>query len=229
MQNENSATAKKHSEVETSRRSILVEFALGNPYAVLALAVGLSLLSLTILPSVPVDILPDFRRPVVISYFTYPGLSTIDMEKSVTERVERVLPLAAGLEHMESRSMPGVAVIKSYFYPGTNPSSALNDIVNQQANDMHHLPPGIDWPFTMRSDPANLPVVLAAISGEGLDETQLYKIGYYAVRNRMGGLPGMQVPHPFGGKYRQMMVYVDPAKLRAVGLSLPDVVAALRR
>lgn len=221
--------ASTESPSGTAQRSILIDFALGNPYAVLALAIGLCMLSLTLLPSLPVDILPDFRRPVVISYFTYPGLPTIDMEKSVTERVERVLPLAGGLEHMESRSMPGVSVIKSFFYPGTNPSSALNDIVNQEANDMHHLPPGIDWPFTMRSEPANLPVILAAISGEGLDETQLYKIGYYAVRNRMGGLPGMQVPHPFGGKYRQMMIYLDPAKLRSVGLSLTDVAEALRR
>jgi len=213
----------------TRQRSILIDFALGNPYAVLALAIGLCLLSLTLLPSLPVDILPDFRRPVVISYFTYPGLPTIDMEKSVTERVERVLPLAGGLEHMESRSMPGVSVIKSFFYPGTDPSSALNDIVNQEANDMHHLPPGIDWPFTMRSEPANLPVILAAISGEGLDENELYRIGYYAVRNRMGGLPGMQVPHPFGGKYRQMMIYLDPVKLRSVGLSLTDVAEALKR
>lgn len=211
------------------RRSILIDFALRNPYAVLGLAIGLCLLSLTLLPSLPVDILPDFRRPVVISYYTYPGLPTIDMEKSVIERVERVLPLAGGLEHMESRSMPGAGVIKSFFYPGTNPSSALNDIVNQEANDMHHLPPGIDWPFTMRSEPGNLPVLLAAISGEGLDETQLYKIGYYAVRNRLGGLPGMQVPHPFGGKYRQMMIYLDPAKLRSVGLSLTDVADALKR
>jgi multidrug efflux pump subunit AcrB len=211
------------------QRSVLIDFALRNPYAVLALSIGLCLLSLTLLPSLPVDILPDFRRPVVISYFTYPGLPTIDMEKSVTERVERVLPLAGGLEHMESRSMPGVSVIKSFFYPGVNPSSALNDIVNQEANDMHHLPPGIDWPFTMRSEPANLPVILAAIGGEGLDENELYRIGYYAVRNKMGGLPGMQVPHPFGGKYRQMMIYLDPAKLRSVGLSLTDVAAALKR
>ena len=222
-------TTSTESSTGGRQRSILIDFALANPYAVLAAAIGLCLLSLTLLPSLPVDILPDFRRPVVISYFTYPGLPTIDMEKSVTERVERVLPLAGGLEHMESRSMPGVSVIKSFFYPGTNPSSALNDIVNQEANDMHHLPPGIDWPFTMRSEPANLPVILAAISGEGLDENQLYRIGYYAVRNRMGGLPGMQVPHPFGGKYRQMMIYLDPAKLRSVGLSLTDVAATLQR
>ncbi len=103
----------------------------------------------------------------------------------------------------------------------------MNDIVNLEASDMFHLPPGIEWPFTLRSEPANLPVVLAAISGEGLDETELYNIGYYAVRNKMGSLRGVQIPHPFGGKFRQMMVYVDPAKLRAQNLSADDVVEAL--
>jgi multidrug efflux pump subunit AcrB len=94
---------------------------------------------------------------------------------------------------------------------------------------MFHLPPGIEWPFTLRSEPANLPVVLAAISGEGLDEQKLYSIGYYAVRNKMGGLKGVQIPHPFGGKFRQMMVYVDPAKLQAHNVSATDVVDAVRK
>ncbi|MCA9069956.1 MAG: efflux RND transporter permease subunit, partial [Planctomycetaceae bacterium] len=102
-------------------------------------------------------------------------------------------------------------------------------IVNLEASDMFHLPPGIEWPFTLRSEPANLPVVLAAISGEGLSETELYKIGYYAVRNKMGGLKGVQIPHPFGGKFRQMMVYVNPSQLRAMNLSATDVVDALHK
>ena len=105
----------------------------------------------------------------------------------------------------------------------------MNDIVNLEASDMFHLPPGIEWPFTLRSEPANLPVVLAAISGEGLSESQLYTIGYYAVRNKMGGLKGVQIPHPFGGKFRQMMVYVDPAKLQAKHISPTEVVDALQR
>ena len=120
------------------------------------------------------------------------------------------------IEHQESRTVPGAAVIKIFFQPGADPSSAMNDIVNLEASDMFHLPPGIEWPFTLRSEPANLPVVLAAISGEGLSESELYTIGYYAVRNKMGGLKGVQIPHPFGGKFRQMMVYVDPAKLQAL-------------
>lgn len=207
----------------------LIRIALRNPHAVVALAVGLSLLGAAVLPGVTVDILPDFKRPVVVSFFSYPGLPTLDMEKSVTARVERALTLAGGIEHQESRTIPGAAVIKVFFQPGTDPSSAMNDIVNLEASDMFHLPPGIEWPFTLRSEPANLPVVLAAIGGEGLSESELYTIGYYAVRNKMGGLRGVQIPHPFGGKFRQMMVYVDPGKLRAVGLSARDVVEALNR
>ncbi|MCI0462924.1 MAG: efflux RND transporter permease subunit [Gemmataceae bacterium] len=207
----------------------LVRFALGNPHAVLALALGLSFVGLAVLPATPADILPDFKTPVVTSYFSYPGMPTEEMEWGVTNRIERVLTLAGRLERIESRTLPGASVIKAYFRPGTDPSAAANDVVNLQASDLFHLPPGIEYPFTMRTEPGNLPVVLAAVSGEGLSETELYTIGYYAVRNRMGGLEGVQVPHPFGGRYRQMMIYVDPEKLQAQGLAAVDVVAALRQ
>ena len=205
----------------------LVRFALRNPYAVWAAAIGLSLLGLSQIPKIPADILPDFKTPVVVSYFSYPGMPPLEIEKSVSSRVERILTLASDIDHQEARSVPGACVIKVTFHPGTDPAAALNEIINLEANDMHHLPPDIDWPFTLRSEPANLPVVLASISGEGLSETELYKIGYYAVRNKMGGLKGVQIPHPFGGKFRQMMVYVDPDKLRAHQLAPSDVVKAL--
>ncbi len=207
----------------------LVRFALKNPYAVWAVAIGLSLLGLAVIPDIPADILPDFKKPVVVSFFSYPGLPTNEMEKSVTSRVERALTLAGHIEHQESRTLPGASVIKVFFQPGANASSAMNDIVNLIASDMFHLPPGMEHPFTLRSEPANLPVVLAAIHGEGLSETELYKIGYYAVRNKMGGLKGVQIPHPFGGKFRQMMIYIDPQKLQALQLAPMDVVNALKK
>jgi multidrug efflux pump subunit AcrB len=207
----------------------LIQFSLRNRFAVLALAIALAILGAAVIPGITVDILPDFKKPVVVSFFSYPGLPTLDMEKSVTSRVERALTLAGKIEHQESRTVPGAAVIKVFFQPGADPSSAMNDIVNLEASDMFHLPPGIEWPFTLRSEPANLPVVLAAISGEGLSESELYTIGYYAVRNKMGGLKGVQIPHPFGGKFRQMMVYVDPAKLQAYHISATDVVDALQK
>ena len=207
----------------------LINFSLNNRFAVLAGALALCLLGVAVIPGITIDILPDFKKPVVVSFFSYPGLPTMDMEKSVSSRVERALTLAGKIEHQESRTIPGAAVIKVFFQPGADPSSAMNDIVNLEASDMFHLPPGIEWPFTLRSEPANLPVVLAAISGEGLSESELYSIGYYAVRNKMGGLKGVQIPHPFGGKFRQMMVYVDPMKLQAHHLSTADVVDALRK
>ncbi|MCR9116664.1 MAG: efflux RND transporter permease subunit [bacterium] len=205
----------------------IIEFSLKNRFAVLAAAIGLCLLGATVIPGISVDILPDFKQPVVVSFFSYPGLPTLDMEKSVSSRVERALTLAGKIEHQESRTVPGAAVIKVFFQPGADASSAMNDIVNLEASDMFHLPPGIEWPFTLRSEPSNLPVVLAAISGEGLTESELYSIGYYAVRNKMGGLKGVQIPHPFGGKFRQMMIYVDPVLLQAHNISATDVVDAL--
>jgi multidrug efflux pump subunit AcrB len=206
----------------------LTRWALSQPYVILAATLGLSFLGIAAIPSIPTDVLPDFKTPVVVSFFSYPGLPTLDMEKSVTSRVERALTLAGRLDKQESRTLPGASVLKITFQPGTNPSSAMNDIVNLEASDMFHLPPGIEHPFTLRSEPANLPVILAAISGEGLSETELYKIGYYAVRNKMGGLAGVQIPHPFGGRFRQMMVYVDPDRLQAHDLTLTDVVTAVR-
>lgn len=207
----------------------LINFSLKNRFAVLAGAIALCVLGAVVIPGITIDILPDFKKPVVVSFFSYPGLPTLDMEKSVSSRVERALTLAGKIEHQESRTVPGAAVIKVFFQPGADPSSAMNDIVNLEASDMFHLPPGIEWPFTLRSEPSNLPVVLAAISGEGLSESQLYSIGYYAVRNKMGGLKGVQIPHPFGGKFRQMMVYVNPAKLQAYHISATDVVDALQK
>ncbi len=207
----------------------LTNFSLKNRFAVLAATIALCVLGAAVIPGITIDILPDFKKPVVVSFFSYPGLPTLDMEKSVSSRVERALTLAGKIEHQESRTVPGAAVIKVFFQPGADPSSAMNDIVNLEASDMFHLPPGIEWPFTLRSEPANLPVVLAAIAGEGLSESELYTIGYYAVRNKMGGLKGVQIPHPFGGKFRQMMVYVDPAKLMAYHVSAVDVVEAMKK
>ena len=205
----------------------LVKFALKNPFAILAAVLGLSFLGLAVYPKISADILPDFKNPVIMSYFAYRGLPTMEMEKSVTSRVERALTLAGKRERIESRTMPGAALLKVTFQAGADPSAAMNDIFNYELSDMFHLPPGIEFPFTLRSEPSNMPVMLGAISGEGLSESQLYTIGYYAVRNKMGGLKGVQIPHPFGGKFRQVMTYIDPSKLEAHNLAFTDVVDAL--
>lgn len=208
---------------------MLVKFSLKNSYAVLAAVLALAFLGFAVYPKIPTDILPNFNKPVVMSYYSYPGLPTGEMEKSVSSRVERALTLAGKRESIEARILPGAALIKVTFQAGADPGQAMNDIINYEMSDLFHLPPGIEVPFTMRSEPGNMPVLLAAISGEGLSETELYKIGYYAVRNKMGGLKGVQIPHPFGGKFRQMMIYVDPDKLASHHLSADDVVKAMEK
>ena len=211
------------------KRGGLVSFALSNPYAVFAGVLGLAFLGLNVYPRIDADILPDFKKPVIMSFFSYPGLPTQEMEKSVTSRVERALTLAGNRERIESRTLPGASMLKVTFEAGADSSAAMNDIFNYELSDMFHLPPGIEFPFTLRSEPSNMPVLLGAISGEGLSESQLYTIGYYAVRNKMGGLEGVQIPHPFGGKFRQIMIYLDPGKLEAFKLTFDDVVQALER
>ena len=208
---------------------MLVRYSLKNSYAVLAAALGLTFLGFTVYPRIPTDILPDFKKPVVMSYYSYPGLPTGEMEKSVSSRVERALTLVGKREAIEARILPGACLIRVTFQAGADPGTAMNDVINYEMSDLFHLPPGIEVPFTMRSEPGNMPVLLAAISGEGLSETELYKIGYYAVRNKMGGLKGVQIPHPFGGKFRQMMIYVDPDKLASHHLSADDVVQAMEK
>ena len=217
------------SDNKPKKRNGLVSFALSNPYGVFAGVLALAFLGLTVFPRIDADILPNFKKPVIMSFFSYPGLPTQEMEKSVTSRVERALTLAGNRERIESRTLPGASMIKVTFEAGADSSAAMNDIFNYELSDMFHLPPGIEFPFTLRSEPSNMPVMLGAISGEGLSESELYTIGYYAVRNKMGGLEGVQIPHPFGGKFRQIMIYVDPAKLEAFKLTFTDVVDALER
>ncbi|MBT4886284.1 MAG: efflux RND transporter permease subunit, partial [Planctomycetaceae bacterium] len=107
----------------------LIRWALQNSFVVLAITLGLVFLGAAVVPGIPTDVLPDFKTPVVVSFFSYPGLPTLDMEKSVTSRVERALTLAGKLDKQESRTLPGASVLKITFQPGTDASSAMNDIV----------------------------------------------------------------------------------------------------
>ena len=135
--------------------------------------------------------------------------------------------MGAGIEHIESRSLPGVSVIKVYFQPGTNPDSAVTTISNLAMAQLRRLPPGTLPPVVLKFDASSLPVCLVTFKGEGLNETSLRDLAQFQVRNQIAGVPGASVPQPFGGKYRQIMVYADPYKLEAHQLSLMDVVRSV--
>src|SRR5450432_2791293 len=177
----------------------------------------------------PVDMFPAMNIPVVAVATFYSGMPPEQIETDITSRFERFFTLGAGIEHIESRSLPGVSIIKVYFQPGTNPDSAVTTISNLAMAQLRRLPPGTLPPVVLKFDASSLPVCLVTLKGEGLNETALRDLAQYNVRNQIASVPGASVPQPFGGRYRQIMVYTDPYKLEAHQLSLMDAVRSLNR
>jgi HAE1 family hydrophobic/amphiphilic exporter-1 len=124
------------------------------------------------------------------------------IETDITARFERFFTLGSGIDHMESRSLPGASIIKIYFQPGTDPDSAVTGISNLAMANLRRLPPGTLPPIVLKFDASSLPVCLVTFKGEGLDETSLRDFAQYQVRNQIGTVPGASVPQPFGGKPR---------------------------
>src|SRR6202165_3638374 len=199
-------------------------FALRYPYLIIVLCLIACVVGVTSLLRLPVDLFPTIKIPVVVVATFYSGMPPEQIENDITGRFERFFTLGSGIDHMESRSLPGVSLIKIYFQPGTDPDAALSTISNLAVADLRRLPAGTLPPVVLKFDASSLPVCLITLKGEGLNETQLRDLGQYTVRNQVAGVPGASVPQPFGGRYRQIMVYVDPMKIQARQLSVMDVV-----
>ena len=131
------------------------------------------------------------------------------------------------LDHMESRSLLGVSIIKVYFQPGTNADADVTQLSNLALADLKRLPPGTLPPLVLKFDASSLPVCLVTVKGEGLNETQLHDLAQFQIRNQIAVVNGAEIPAVFGGKYRQAMIYVDPYKLLSRQLSVMDVVDAV--
>jgi multidrug efflux pump subunit AcrB len=204
-------------------------FAIRNPYFIVVVCLFIAVVGVTSLARMPVDMFPAMNIPVVVVATFYSGMPPEQIETDITSRFERFFTLGSGIEHIESRSLPGVSIIKVYFQPGTNPDSAVTTISNLAMAQLRRLPPGTLPPVVLKFDASSLPVCLVTFKGEGLNETALRDLAQFQVRNQIGGVPGASVPQPFGGKYRQIMVYTDPAKLEAHQLSIMDVVRAANK
>ncbi len=202
-------------------------FAIRNPYFIVVICLIIAVVGVTSLARMPVDMFPSMNIPVVVVATFYSGMPPEQIETDITSRFERFFTLGSGIEHIESRSLPGVSIIKVYFQPGTNPDSAVTTISNLAMAQLRRLPPGTLPPVVLKFDASSLPVCLVTFKGEGLNETSLRDLAQFQVRNQIAGVPGASVPQPFGGKYRQIMVYADPYKLEAHQLSLMDVVRSV--
>ena len=199
-------------------------FSIRYPYLIVVVCLIVCVVGITSLVRMPVDLFPPINIPVVVVATFFSGMPPEQIENDITGQFERMFTLASGIEHMESRSLTGVSLIKVYFQPGSNPDSDVTSIANLAMASLRYLPKGTLPPIVMKFDASSLPVCLVTLKGEGLSEAQLRDYGQFTVRNQMAGIPGASVPPAFGGRYRQIMVYVDPLKLEAHQLSVMDVV-----
>lgn len=202
-------------------------FSIRNPYFIVVICLALAVIGINALTRMPVDLFPPINLPEVVVATFYNGMPPQDIEFDITNPLERFFTQASGVDHMESRSLLGVSIIKVYFQPGTNADSDVTQLSNLALADLKRLPPGTLPPLVLKFDASSLPVCLVTVKGEGLNETQLHDLAQFGIRNQIAVVNGAEIPAVFGGKYRQAMIYVDPYKLFSRQLSPMDVVDAV--
>jgi multidrug efflux pump subunit AcrB len=202
-------------------------FAIKYPFFILMFCLMVVVVGVATVARMPVDLFPEINIPVVVVATFYAGMPPQQIEADITDSYERFFTLGSGINHIESRSLPGVSIIKIYFQPGTDANAAVSNISNLAMANLRRLPPGTLPPVVLKFDASNLPVCLVTLEGQGLNQTQLKDLAQFSVRNQIANVPGASVPQPYGGKYRQIQVYVDPVKLEAHQLSVMDVVRSV--
>jgi multidrug efflux pump subunit AcrB len=202
-------------------------FSIRNPYFIVVVCLALAVIGINALSRMPVDLFPPINLPEVVVATFYSGMPPQDIEVDITNPLERFFTQASGIDHMESRSLLGVSIIKVYFQPGTNADSDVTQLSNLALADLKRLPPGTLPPLVLKFDASSLPVCLVTVKGEGLNETQLHDLAQFQIRNQIAVVNGAEIPAVFGGKYRQAMIYVDPYKLLSRQMSPMDVVDAV--
>ena len=206
----------------------IVRVALSRPYTFIVLALVLFLFAPVMLMRTPVDIFPEINIPVVSIIWTYSGLAPTEMGDRITSVYERALTTTVdNIEHIESQSLYGVAVVKVYLEPSANVDGAIAEVIAEAQATMKQLPPGIQPPLVIRYSASTVPILQIGLSGKNLSEQQLNDYATNFIRPQLATIPGAAVPLPYGGKVRQIMVDIDSQKLLANGLSPQDIVASV--
>ncbi len=206
----------------------IVRLALRRPYTFVVLALAIILLTPVVLLRTPVDIFPDINIPVISLVWTYNGLQPQEMEQRITSNVERgVTTLVSDVEHIESQSLSGIAVIKVFFQPGANIQTALAQTAAISQTFLRFLPPGTTPPLVIIYSASTVPVIQIGLTSDTLSEQQLFDFGNYFIRTQLATVPGAATPFPYGGKQRVISVDINPTSLQAKGLSAVDIVNAV--
>jgi multidrug efflux pump subunit AcrB len=205
----------------------IVRLALRRPFTVAAFCLVVLLLGALSAGSMPVDIFPAIDIPVVVVVWNYPGLSAEDMERRIVFISERAISTSvSGVTRIDSQSIDGTAVLRVYFEPGSDIGSAIAQMTSTLLSASRVMPPGITPPVVLQFNASNVPVAQLTVSGTA-SEQQLFDWGLNFLRVRLFSIPGLATPAPYGGKQREVMVQVDPARAQAKGLSPEDIVTAL--
>src|SRR5882757_7268112 len=206
----------------------IVRFALRFPHTFYVMAALILFLGIVAINSMRTDIFPEIKIPVVTVIWSYTGLSTPEMEQRVTTYSQYAISANVnGIRNIEAQTLQGLSVQKIYFQQDVNLDLAISQIVAATNAIRALMPPGIQPPVVVQFNASSVPVLQIALSSDTLNEQQLYDYGIYRVRQQLAPIAGVTLPTPAGGKYRQIMVDIDPAKLVAKGLTPIDVVNAV--
>ena len=206
----------------------IVRFALRFPHTFYVLAALILFLGVAAIRSMPTDIFPEIRIPVVTVIWQYTGLTTPEMEQRVSTYSQYSISANVnGIKNMEVQTLNGLSIQKIYFQPDVNLDLAIAQIVSATNSIRALMPPGIQPPIVVQFNASSVPVLQLSLNSDSLNEQQLYDYGIYRVRQQLAPVPGVTLPTPAGGKYRQIMVDIDPDKLLSRGLTPLDIVNAV--
>src|SRR6202142_864959 len=206
----------------------IVRLALRRPYTFAVFALLLLILGPLSILNTPTDIFPDINIPVVSIVWQYQGLSAVDMANRIITLTERTLTTTVdNIDHIESQSLVGVAVVKFYFQPKVTIATAIAQITALSQTQLRQLPAGTTPPLVITYTASSVPILQLGLSGKGLSEQQLNDFGLNFIRTQFATIEGAQIPYPYGGKTRQVQVDINLQALQAKGLSPSDVVNAV--
>lgn len=202
----------------------IVRLALRRPYTFVVASLLAAILGFLMISRMATDIFPVINIPVVSAIFRYDGLSPEEMETRVTTQFERFLTTVVNnIEHIESQSLVGTAVVKVYFQPGAKIESGIAQITAMAQTSIRQMPPGMTPPLVIQYDASSVPVVQLSLSSDTIPEQQLFDLAVNFLRPQLVTIPGVQIPYPYGGRQRQVMVDLDPEKMRAFNVTATEV------
>lgn len=208
----------------------MIKLSFKNPYLILVFSIIVAVIAGVLIPRMPVDILPQFKKSAMQVITLYPGMPAEVVEKDITSRMERWTGQSPGIEKQLSKSIMGVSIVTNFYGEDIDPAEAMANTSSYAVSDMYYQPPGTMPPMIQPFDPtASKPLMLLTVSSDIKSGKELYDVAYLNLRQMLSGVEGIVAPAAYGGSLRMIYVYVDPLKMEALGISQTEVSAAIQK